>query len=183
MTPPSIQPSRHRWTKRLRLSDVSDADLAARLASISGLALRVVRALLLVVTGGLIACLSLLASDWQRKCPRWLEWLGSGSDWVPVVLVAVVIALLCILTYRLRRTRSSSQVPVMIVIGLASTSFVLGFSSYWRCTNAEHPTFITPLLWTVSLVKGGIGDVGMDSAGLCPKPIPAALEVARITIV
>jgi hypothetical protein len=107
---------------------------------------------------------------------------------VPVVLVTAVIALLCILTHQSRRNRSSAAVSVMIVVGLTATSLVLGFSSFWRCINADHPTFITPLLWTASLVKGGVGDVSMGGAGLqnaalCPRPTPTALEVARLTIV
>jgi hypothetical protein len=187
MTLHSDQNSKRRLTKRLWRRLVSVGDLAAHLAPISGPALRVTRALLLVVTVGLIACLALPAS-WQRKWPRWLQWLGEGGDWVPVVLVTAVIALLCILTYWLRRNRSSAAVSVMIVVGLTATSLVLGFSSFWRCINADHPTFITPLLWTASLVKGGIGDVSMGGAGLqnaalCPRPTPTALEVARLTIV
>ena len=76
----------------------------------------------------------------------------------------------------------------MIVVGLTATSLVLGFSSYWRCINANNPTFIAPLLWTVSLVKGGLGDVSLLSGELkngklCPEPTPTALEVARLTIV
>jgi hypothetical protein len=166
----------------------ADGDLDARPALRSGRALRGAQTLLLVASVGLVACLALLAAKWQHQWPRWLEWLGEGGDWVPVVLVTAVISLLCILTYRLRRNRSSPAVPVMIVIGLTATSFVLGFSAYWRCTNEDHPKFIAPLLWTVSLIKGGIGDVNLQSAGLkqsqlCPAPMPTALEVARMTVV
>jgi peptidoglycan/LPS O-acetylase OafA/YrhL len=147
------------------------------LAPRSGSALRVTRARLLVATLGLVACL--LASWWLRKWQRWLNWLATGADWVPVVLVTTVIALLCILTYRVRRNRSSATVRVTIVIGLTAISLVLGFTSYWKGTNGDHPTFVTPLLWTVSLMKGGIGDVGLPSGGLkntqlCPEPMPVA---------
>jgi hypothetical protein len=153
--------------------------------------MRITQTSLLVVAVGLIAVLVLLAlaSGWKRKGPHRLQWLGDGGDWRPTVLVAAVIALLCILTYRLRRNRSSAATPVMIVIGLTTTSLVLGFSSYWSCTNERHPKFVTPLLWTVSLVKGGIGDTSLDTPpqgnkpGLCPYTTPTALEVARLTIV
>jgi hypothetical protein len=186
MTLQSDQTSAPRSPEQLWRSRVS----VARLAAISGPALRVTQALLLAVTVGLIFCLWLEAGQYERKRPRWrwLDWLGDGGDSVPVLLVTAVIALLCILTYWLRRNRSSAAVPVMIVAGLTATSLVLGFSSYWRCINANHPTFIAPLLWTVSLVKGGLGDVSLLSGGLkngklCPDPTPTALEVARLTIV
>jgi hypothetical protein len=188
MTLQSDQTSAPRSPEQLWRSRVSVAQLAVRLAAIRGPALRITQALLLVVSVGLIACLARLAAPREPKWRGWLRWLDEGGDWVPVVLVTAVVALLCIVTYRLRRNRSSAAVPVMIVIGLTATSLVLGFSSYWRCTNEEHPKFITPLLWTASLVKGGIGDVNLQSAGLknaalCPSPTPTALEVARLTIV
>jgi hypothetical protein len=193
MTLHSAQNSTDGSTKRLWHGGVS-VDVASRLDQITGTVLRIAQMVLLVVTVGLIACLAPLANHqeetWPRWVPRWARWLNQGSDWHPVVLVTAVIALLCILTYRSRRNRSSAAVPVMIVVGLTATSVVLGFSSYWRCTNDAHPTFIAPLLWTASLVKGGIGDVSLQSserlanAKLCPSdPVPTALEVARLTIV
>ena len=174
---------RHRWRR-----GEADGDVDAGRALRRSRALRGAQALLLVTSVALIACLALLAATWHREWPRWLEWLGDGGDWVPVVLVTSAISVLCVLTYRLRRNRSSPAVPVMIVIGLTATSFVLGFSSYWRCTNDYHPKFIAPLLWTISLIKGGIGDVNLESAEskqsqLCPAPMPTALEVARMTVV
>jgi hypothetical protein len=174
---------KHRLAKRQWGSGVSVGAVGARLAAMSRPALRTAQILLLVVTVGFIACLALLASQWERKWPRWLQWLGQGGDWVPVVLVTAVIALLCISTYRLRRNRSSAAVPVIIVTGLTAISVVLGLSSYWRCSNEQNPTFITPLLWTVSLVKGGIGDQSLSKGGPCPGMTPTALEVARLTIV
>jgi hypothetical protein len=193
MTLHSDRTSKRRSTKRLWRRGVSVGDLATRLDQITGPVLRITQTVLLVVTVGLIACLAALATHREKTWPLWvprrLQWLDQGSDWVPVVEVTTVIALLCILTYRLRRNRSSSAVPVMIVVGLTATSVVLGFSSYWRCTNDAHPTFIAPLLWTASLVKGGVGDVSLQStrlasAKLCPSdPMPTALEVARLAIV
>jgi hypothetical protein len=69
---------------------------------------------------------------------------------------------------------------VAVVAGLAATSAVLGFSSYWSCHDAEHPVFFQPLLWTVSLVKGGVSDFSLGKR-VCPSPVPAALWVARLT--
>ena len=152
MAPRSDQGSKPRLTKRQWGSGVSVGAVGTRLAAISRPALRIAQIVLLVVTVGLVACLALLASQWERKWPRWLQWLGQGGDWEPVVLVAAVIAMLCIITYRSRRDHSSVAAPVAIVIGLTAISVVLGFSSYWRCKDEHNPTFITALLWTVSLV-------------------------------
>jgi hypothetical protein len=192
MTLHSDRTSKHRSTKYLWRKGVSVGGLAARLDQVTGRLLRIAQIVLLVVTVGLIACLALLANHreqtWPRWVPGWLQWLDQGGDWRPIVFVTAVIALLCVLTYRLRRNRSSAAAPVMIVAGLTATTVVLGFSSYWRCTNEAHPTFVAPLLWTASLVKGGIGDVSLQStrlasARLCPQPMPTALEVARLAIV
>jgi hypothetical protein len=164
--------------------------ISAYWTPISGPVLRITHALLLVVAVGLVACLAALATHrgwtWPLWVPRQLQWLANGGNWAPVAIVSAVIALLCLLTYQLRRNRSSAAVPVMIVAGLTVTTLVLGFSSYWRCADdhaGDHPTFITPLLWTVSLAKGGIGDTVLENKGLCPRPMPTALEVARLTIV
>ena len=183
MTPRPDRNSKHRLTRRRWGIGVSVGDVGTRLTATSRTMLRTAQIVLLVVTVGLIACLALLASQRERKWPRWLQWLGQGGDWVPVVLVTAVVALLCISTYWLRRDRSSVAVPVMIIAGLTAISVVLGFSSYWRCHNEHNPTFITPLLWTMSLVKGGIGDQSLDKGGPCPGLTPTALEVARLTIV
>jgi hypothetical protein len=197
MTRHPDQISKHRSTKRPWRTGVSIGDLAARLAQIWDPVLRIAQIVLLVVTVALIACLASVANhqaqeSWPGWVPRWLQWLDQGDyggDWRPIVLVTAVIALLCILTYRLRRNRSSSAVPVMIVAGLTATTVVLGFASYSRCTNEAHPKYIAPLLWTASLVKGSVSDISLQSARLanaklCPSnPTPTALEVARLAIV
>ena len=183
MTTHSDQNSQRRLTKRQWGSGSSAAAVGRRLAAMSRPTLRIAQLVLLVATVGLIACLALLAAQWERNWPGWLQWLGHGGDWVPVVLVTLVIALLCMTTYRLRRNRSSVAVPVMIVSGLTAISVVLGLSSYWRCTDEHNPAFITPLLWTITLVKGDIGGHDLSKGGPCVGPTPTALEVARLTIV
>jgi hypothetical protein len=148
---------------------------------------QILQGLLLAVTVGIVGCVAALATHHDNPWPRWvpsrLQWLNDGSNWQPTALVITVIAVLCITTYELRRDRSSATAPVMIVAGLTVTTLVLGFSAYWRCTNAQHPRYVSPFLWTVSLVKGGIGDNSMGQQGLCPQPVPTAIEVARLTIV
>jgi len=37
---------------------------------------------------------------------------------------------------------------------LITMSAILGLSGYWRCHDANHPAFFTPLMATASLVKG-----------------------------
>ena len=64
-----------------------------------------------------------------------------------------------------RRDRTSATVPVVIVVGLTATSFVLAFSSYWSCNDKKHPTFFTTLAWTASLIKGGVDDRSLGGKG------------------
>jgi hypothetical protein len=183
MTPHSAQTKKHRLIKRQWGSGFRVHASGTQLSAISRPMLRTAQFLLLVVSAGLVSCLALLASEWHRKWPRWLQWLGQGADWVPVVLVTALIALLCVITYRLRRDRSSVAVPVMIVAGLSAISVVLGVSSYWRCTDEHNPVFVTPLLWTAALLKGSVGEQDLAKGGPCLGPTPTALEVARLTIV
>ena len=187
MTLQSLRHTNLGLANRLWRKDAAVAESAAVATAPTGPALRIVQALLAMVTVGLIACLAVLANhqerEWPRWVPRWLQWLADGRDWVPVVFVAAVVGLLCFLTYRLRRNRSSAAAPVLIVAGLTVTTLVLGLASFWRCTNGNHPTLISPLLWTVSLVKGSTGDFSLEKTGLCPQPMPTALEIARLSIV
>lgn len=162
---------------------VSVGESGARRAPMTGPVLRIAQIVLLVVAVALIAVLAVLARLGQPRSPGWLVWLSRGSDWVTVLLVTAVIALLCLLTYLVQRSRSSAAAPVMVVVGLTITSIVLGLSAFWGCTNQDHPPLVSPLLWTVSLIKGGIGDESLESTGVCPKPLPTALEVARLTMV
>ena len=187
MTSRTYRNTRRRWALLRRRRDILIRKLAKRLAPVTGPLLRISHTLLLVVAIPLIACLAALAihrdSPWTRWVPKPLQWLADGGNWVPVVIVAAVIALLCFLTYRLRHAPTSAAAPVMIVVGLTMTSLVLGYMSYWGCANSNHPKFITALLWTVSLVKGGTSDFSLDGSGLCPHQTPTALVVARLTII
>ena len=42
-----------------------------------------------------------------------------------------------------------------------------------------HPVFFQPLIWTVSLVKGGMSDFSLGGH-TCPSPTPDALWIARL---
>lgn len=136
---------------------------------ISGIALALV---------GYLSALALWPSA-SAGLPTWLRWFGRPGSWQTIAVAAAVLAAVCVLGFRTQPTRRSGNVPVTVIVGLAATAAVLGFCSYSRCHDATHPPFITPLMWTASLVKGGIGD--MDLGGhLCPDPTPNALEVARL---
>jgi hypothetical protein len=117
------------------------------------------------------------SSNWL---PIWLRWFGEPGSSTTIAIVATVIVALCVSSFRSHRARRSGNVPVVVVAGLVATSAVLGLSSYWHCHNSTHPVFFQPLLWTVSLVKGGVIDFTLDKQN-CPSTVPDALWVARLT--
>ncbi len=144
-------------------------------------AFRLVRGVLLGVTALLLAYLVVLALRPSARPPGWLSWFGKPGQWGGVAVVVGLVALVSILTYRGRANRQSSTVPFVIIGGLTATSFVLAFSSYWSCNDDKHPTFFTPLAWTLALLKGGIEERSLGG-GVCPGRPPVALEVARLGI-
>ncbi|HZC94426.1 MAG TPA: hypothetical protein VE400_27995 [Mycobacterium sp.] len=96
-----------------------------------------------------------------------------------IALVVAVLVTLCVLSFRSNGARRSRNVPVTVVAGLAATSAVLGFSSFWRCHDATHPFVFQSLIWTVALVKGDVSDLSMGGH-VCPSAIPDGLSVARL---
>ena len=142
---------------------------------------RLVRWVISAAALGLVAYLSVLAvrPSAARGLPAWLRWFGQPGSWQTIAVVAAVLAALCVLGFRTQRRLGSGNVPITVIAGLAATGAVLGFSSYWNCHDATHPPFITPLMWTASLVKGGISDMELGGH-VCPHPTPTALEVARL---
>lgn len=123
--------------------------------------------------------------------PAFLRWFGQpGSPKkaarspglsATITIVAIVLVAMCVLSFRSHSARRSGNVPVAVIGGLAATSAVLGFVSYWNCHDVTHPFFFQPLIWTVSLVKGSVGDVSLGGNVSCPNPTPAALWIARLT--
>jgi hypothetical protein len=111
--------------------------------------------------------------------PTWLRWFGRPGSAPTIAIVVAVIAALCVLSFRSHSARRSGNVPVVVVAGLAATGIVLGFSSYWNCHDATHPVFFQPLIWTVSLVKGGVSDFSLGGH-VCPSPTPDGLWVGRL---
>jgi hypothetical protein len=111
--------------------------------------------------------------------PTSLRWIGGPGSITTIAIVVTIIIALCVLRIRAHNARRSGNIPVVVVAGLAATSAVLGASSVWYCRDAAHPAFFQPLLWTISIVKGGGGDFALTK-GPCPATTPDALWVARL---
>jgi hypothetical protein len=147
-----------------------------------GTPMRIVLYSLLALAVLLIGYLVLLALRPSAAPSGRFGGFGRPPSWPAIAIVTGILAAVCILGYISRRDRTSSTVPVVIVVGLTATSFILAFSSYWNCNDKEHPTFFTALAWTASLIKGSVDDRTLGPRGVCPSPPPLALEVARFTI-
>ena len=147
--------------------------------------MRVVQVALLAVALPLVGYVAWRALRPAAALPYPFDWFGRPAHWPSVAIVALVVAALCTVTYLLRRNRSSSTVPVAIVIGLLATSVALGFASFWSCRGDVNTAFFTPLEWTSSLIKGGTEDRNILVDGTvrrCPATPPVALNVARLLI-
>ena len=142
---------------------------------------RWVQVALLAVALVFLGWLSLLAArpSAADRLPNWLRWFGRPGSATTIAIVVAVIAVLCVLSFRSHSARRSGNVPVVVVAGLAATGAVLGFSSYWSCHDATHPVVFQPLIWTVSLVKGGVGDFSLGGH-VCPTPTPDGLWIGRL---
>jgi len=124
-------------------------------------------------------CILALHPAGADRLPKWLRWFGKPGSSTTIAIVVAVLVALCVLSFRSHRARRSRNVPVGVVAGLAATSAVLGLSSYWGCHDATHPFVFQPLIWTASLVKGGVGDFSLSNH-VCPDPTPDGLWVARL---
>jgi hypothetical protein len=142
---------------------------------------RSVQAALLTVALVLLGWLCILAvhPSAADRLPIWLRWFGRPGSATTIAIVAAVLVALCVMSFRSQSARRSGNVPVVVIAGLAATGAVLGFSSYWSCHDATHPVFFQPLIWTVSLVKGGVSDFSLGGH-ICPSPTPDGLWVARL---
>jgi len=142
---------------------------------------RSAQAALLAIALVLLGWLCVLAVNPSAgdSLPNWLRWVGRPGSSATIAIVTAVLVALCVLSFRSHSARRSGNVPVVVVAGLAATSAVLGFSSFWTCHDDTHPVFFQPLIWTVSVVKGYPIDFSLGGR-VCPNPTPDALSVARL---
>jgi hypothetical protein len=116
----------------------------------------------------------------RHFAPDGLRWFGRPGSGPTIAVVVLGILVLCVLAYR---SKAAGSVSLTIVLALTVMNCVLGMASYWNCHDATHPMFITPLMWTAQLVKGGVSELQMADGVECPAPIPVALDVARMSAV
>jgi hypothetical protein len=138
------------------------------------------RTVLSVVAAALVGYLVVLAS-WPQirdNLPAGLRWFGQPNSATTIAIVVLVLVALGAVLWRSGSGRRPGA-PVAIVAGLALISAVLGMAAYWRCHDDSNPTFFTPLIWTVELVKGGRADQSL-LAGSCPTHTPVALDVGQL---
>lgn len=138
---------------------------------------RIALAALAVTTLGYLTALA----GWpgiRDAAPDPLRWFGAPGSAATIAIVVVILAALGVAATR--RRRGATGAPVAIAAILAVLTVLLGFASYARCHDESHPSFFTPLLWAVELVKGGDPARSLDG-GPCPVPMPAALHLAQLS--
>jgi hypothetical protein len=111
----------------------------------------------------------------------WVGWFGAGGSVATIVIACAGIGLACLVGWRAGEGHRSVGRPLGITLALTAVSAILGFSSYLWCHDDAHPPFITSLLWTGGVMRGGLDDrrTGPGMA-LCPAHAPVALEMAKI---
>jgi len=161
-----------RW-QALALRPVRSRDVGAT---------RTLRICLLILTAASVAYLALVAviPAAREGLPPAVKWFGCPGSWQSILIVVGLILALCVFSYR-RGGGGSSSLPVTIVLGLTAVNCVLSVASYWNCHDATHPMFVTPLMWTLQLLKGSTSQLQLSSGRVCPLPTPVALEVARLS--
>jgi hypothetical protein len=126
-------------------------------------AVRLSQAALLGAVGIATAYLAVLAVDpaVRESAPGWLRWFGRPGSGPTIAIVALGIVALCVFAYRSNAARARGSVSLTLVLALTVMNCLLGLASYWNCHDAAHPVFITPLMWTAQLVKGGTSELRM----------------------
>jgi hypothetical protein len=135
----------------------------------------------LSVAAALLVCYLAILALWPQVrdvLPAPVRWFGQPNSAVTIAIVVVVLAALGAVLSRSGSGRRPGA-PVAIIAGLALISAALGLATYWRCRDDSNPTFFTPIVWTVELVKGGRANQSL-LAGPCPAQTPVALDVAQL---
>jgi hypothetical protein len=112
-----------------------------------------------------------------------MGWFGRVQrPWstMTVGIVVVLIAVVCVLSYRRQISERPGAFPVATIALLAVTSAVLAFASFARCSDDMHPPLFTAIMWAAGTVKGNIADYQLSGSITCPAVTPVALQVARV---
>jgi hypothetical protein len=143
---------------------------------------RALRTVLLTFVAATTAYLAVLAvrPTARDAAPAALQWFGRPGSGPTIGIVALAIIALCVVSYRSGTTGGIGGVSLTIVLGLTAVNCLFGMASYWDCHDPAHPVFITAVMWTAQLIKGGTSDLNLASR-ICPAPIPVALDVARLS--
>ena len=108
-------------------------------------------------------------------------WFGTSGSVATIVIACATIGVACLAGWRTGSGQRSVGRPLGVTLALTAVSAILGFSSYLWCHDAAHPRFITSLLWTGGVMRGGLDDrrtaPGME---LCPAHAPVALDIAKV---
>lgn len=113
--------------------------------------------------------------------PPWLGWFGARGSVPTILLAAAIIGCACLLGWRAGGEQQSVGRPLGVTLALTVISAVLGFSSYLWCRDEAHPPFITALLWTGGVMRGGLDDRRVaPGMTLCPAHAPVALDLAKV---
>lgn len=132
-----------------------------------------------VAVVGYLAIVALRPGLRERMAPA-VRWFGEPGSSLSITIVVAIAITACGLSVLGGRTGQAGKTTVRIVAALTVANVVLGLSSYWNCHGGASPFFYTPLMWTVGLVKGSVGDQSIAGT-TCPTPTPIALEVARLS--
>lgn len=112
----------------------------------------------------------------------WTGWFGTSGSVATILIACAVIGLACLVGWRNGEGHRSVGRPLGITLALTAVSAVLGFSSYLWCRDDAHTPFITSLLWTGGVMRGGLDDRRIaPQMELCPAHAPVALEIAKIS--
>lgn len=128
---------------------------------------------------GYLAALALWPAI-RESVPRSLQWFGRPGSAASIALVLVLVIAAAVSVVRSPGVRRPGA-PLAVVAGLGLVSLTLALASFWFCFDDEDdPWLFRPLMWTASVVKGGIDDHSLNGA-TCPSPTPVALDIARLS--
>jgi hypothetical protein len=131
-----------------------------------------------LVMVGYLAVLALLPGV-REAAPQSLRWFGRPGSSATIAVVLIVVVAAAVSVVRSDRGRRPGA-PLAVVAGLGLMSLSLALASFWFCSdNVDDPWLFRPLMWTASVVKGGVEDHSLNGA-VCPSPTPVALDIARL---